>query len=591
VARVNGTEITEFQVERQRQQVEGLYRRQLGEQFDQIAAGFNFSGLALNQILGQEIAYQEASRLGFQPNESEVADAIVNSPAFQRAGRFIGREQYVYELQARGYDVTQYEAGIFRDLAVERLRSLVGTIATVGTPELEKAFVDEGQTAEVDYVVLKESDFAASAEPPAKEIEAWYRDHKAGYMTPEKRRISYVLIDRETLMKSVEVSQDEIRQDYDKNASRYSNPEQRRASHILFKTDPASNEQAVRAKAAAVLARARGGEDFATLARQNSADSSASSGGDVGWFGKGRMVPDFEQAAWAMSEGQISDLVKSPFGFHIIKLTGSRPAGATPIEEARDQIRQQIAFDKAQDLLLKKSEEFSRKLSEQSSSLEGIATEMGYASKESPFFAKNEPMGELGFAPQAADEVFRLKPSEVSAPINVGRGIAFARMLETRQPEPAPFDSVKDKVKAELMKSRAMDKARAAASDLMAAGADGFKAAADKKKLELKSTGEFSRSSAPASFNDEIKKAVFSHRANELVGPLDSSDGVAVVRIIKRGPESQTEIDQKKSLLRAQLLQRKQEEAFSALLLRLQRGASIEYNQAALDEMNRRSRR
>jgi peptidyl-prolyl cis-trans isomerase D len=591
LARVNGTEIREFDVERQRQQVEAIYRRQLGEQFDKIAAGINLYSLALNRLLGTELAYQEAARLGFEPTQAEVADAIITAPEFQRAGRFIGREQYVHELRARGYDVTQYEESRGKDLAVGRLEELVGTMVSVSADEVEKAYQDEGQTAEVDYVLLRESDFAASAEPTAREVEAWYRDHRAGYQTPEKRRISYALIDRDALMRTIEIPDDEIRSEYEKNKARYTNPEQRRASHILFKTEPGSAEGEVRAKAEAVLARIRAGEDFATLARQNSEDSSASSGGDLGWFGKGRMVPDFERAAWALADGQVSDLVKTQFGFHIIKVTGTRAAGITPIEEARDQIRQQLAFDKARDVLIRKSEDFAAKLAQQSSSLEGIASQLGYPVKESAPFAKGDPIDDLGFSPQASDEIFRLKQGDVSGAINVGRGVLFARVIGIQPPEPAPLDSVREKVKADLVKSRSMDKARVAAGELLAAGADGFKAAADKKKVEVKSTGEFSRATAPAVFGNEIKNAIFSHKANELVGPLDSPEGVVVVKVIKRGADSLDDVGRKKTQLRAQLLQRKQSDAFSALLGRLQRAAVIDYNQEALNELSRRSSR
>ena len=591
LARVDGREITASEVDRQQRFVENQYRQFLGDQFDQQAASFNFPRVALNQLLSQSLAYGEASRLGLQPSKKEVAEAIVNAPVFRRNGRFIGREQYLNELRGRGYDVTEYEREVEQQIAVDRLRELVGTMVAVSDDELDKAWKDEGESAEVDYVLLRESDFKPAGDPSDKEIEAWYRDHRASFTTGEKRRASYVLIERDPLVKSVDIPEGDIQGFYEKNKDKmYRRPEERRASHILFKAAPGTEDPALRSKAQQVLDKVKAGGDFAQLARENSEDSTAADGGDLGWFGRGRMVPEFEQATWALPQGGVSDLVRTQFGWHIIKMTGERPAGVTPLEEVRDQIRQQLGFGKAQELLTTKAGEFKAKLDSQTSSMESLAAELGYAVKDTGLFAKTDQLGELGYAPQAAEEIFRLKPSEVTGPVNIGRGVVFAKLLDIKQPEPAPLDTIKDKVREDLLKTRARDKARSAAAEIVAAGSSGFKEAADKKKLEVKSTGEFTRATAPADFGDDVKKSIFTHNADDLLGPLDGPEGILVVKMIKRGPQSPTEIEQRKAQLRNQLAQRRREDAFGALLQRVQRSAGIEYNEVALEELNRRSR-
>src|SRR5678815_3937543 len=194
VARVNGQDITPFELERQRLNVENQYRQVLGDQFEQQAAAFDFDQLALRQLLGQALAYSEANRLGLSTAPSEVADTIVHMSAFQRNGAFIGREQYIQELRGRSFDVGEFEAQIARELTVDKLRDLVGTMVSVTDADVEKAFNEEGQSAEVDYVLFKRSDYPVTGEPSAKEIEAWYRDHRTAYLTPEKRRAAYLLI-------------------------------------------------------------------------------------------------------------------------------------------------------------------------------------------------------------------------------------------------------------------------------------------------------------------------------------------------------------------------------------------------------------
>jgi peptidyl-prolyl cis-trans isomerase D len=381
VARVDDTEISLRDLDRHRQLVEAQYRRFLGEQFDQQTAGVDFDRIALSQLIGQALAYNEATRLGLNPTNQEIGEAIKTSPVFQRDGRFIGREQYVNELRARGYDVAEYEREIGKELAVDKLRSLMGSIVRIGDDDVQRAYHQEGESAEIDYVIFKQSDQPAGAEPTEREIQAYHASHASHYMTPERRRGSYVLIDRDPLMQSAssQVSDDDVKKHYEQNRdTMFTSPEQRRASHILFKVPPGGGDtSAIEARARGVLEQIRAGGDFAELAKTNSEDSSAAQGGDLGWFGRGRMVPEFENAAFSLPEGQVSDLVKSQFGYHIIKVTGSRPAGARPLEEVKDQIRQQLAFSKAQEILDQKSTEFSQKLGQQVSSFESTAAEMG----------------------------------------------------------------------------------------------------------------------------------------------------------------------------------------------------------------------
>jgi len=273
-ARVGDTVIPTTEFDRHRQQVESQYRNQLGDQFDSITSqlNINFDQMALSQLIGQTLAYNEAVRLGLTATDSEVSRAIRTSPLFQRGGRFIGREQYIAELRGRGYDVAEYERQVARDLTVDKLRGIVGSMVEVTDADVEQAYRQDGQTAEVDYVLFKESDYASSKEPTTAEVEKWFRDHRSDYMTPEKRTAAYVLIEREPLLQSVEVTDAEIQQAYDRSKDTlYTTPEQWHASHILFKVPAdATPDQVeeIRKKAEDVLAKVKAGADFAEMAKQ-----------------------------------------------------------------------------------------------------------------------------------------------------------------------------------------------------------------------------------------------------------------------------------------------------------------------------------
>ncbi|MGH9870382.1 MAG: peptidyl-prolyl cis-trans isomerase [Candidatus Polarisedimenticolia bacterium] len=594
VARVDGNDITLRDLERHRQLIMAQYRQMLGDQFEQIAAQQDFTQIALSQLLGVTLAYQEAERLGLQPTDAEIGEVIRNAPMFQRDGRFIGREQYIAELRGRNYDVAEYERDVGKEIALDKLRNLLGSMVVVTDDEVARALKEEGETAEVDYVAFRQADFQSGGEPSDREIQAYYTAHRGDYLTAEKRRASYVLLERDPLMQAAgaQVTDDEIRRHYDENRdTRYTTPEQRRASHILFKVPPGMpDDSAIATKARGVQEQIRAGGDFAQLAQTNSEDSSAAQGGDLGWFGRGRMVPEFEQAAFGLAEGQVSDLIKTQFGYHLIKVTGSRPAGATPFDEVKDSIRQQLAFGKAQEMLDQKSGEFSSKLSQQVSSFDGTAAEAGLTVKDTGLVARGDTIADLGPAPLATEEIFKLPTGGTSGPIRTPKGVVFARLVEIQEPSPAPVSEVKDRVKSDLASSRSREKARAAARELASVSAERFKEVADARKLEVKSTGSFPRKNAPATFTDAAKDAVFTAAPGSVIGPLDMTDGVAVVKVIKRSPETPEETVRLRDALREQLQVRGRDSAYRALLSKLGREASISTNDTLLAELRASTR-
>ncbi|MFQ5700671.1 MAG: peptidyl-prolyl cis-trans isomerase [Acidobacteriota bacterium] len=592
VARVNGIEITARELERQRLQLENLFRSQLGNQFEEIARTQDFYRIAVDQLVNTALASTYAERLGLAATPAEISAYVRSSPQFRSGGRFIGVAQYRNELKRRNRPVTDYERGIARRIRVDKLRDFVGTMVSVTDAEIDEAYKQQGETAEVDYILLEQEDFTPPGDPSTAELGKYFEEHRADYKTPEKRRARYVLIERAPLLESVEISDEEIRAEYDRNRARYHHDEQRRASHILFKIPPGASDEeieTIKQKASSVLEQIRSGRDFAELARQYSEHDSAQNGGDLGWFSRGRMVPEFEKAAFSLNEGEVSDLLRTPYGFHIIKVTGSRPEGEQPFEEVSDQIRQQLAFRRAQDLLQRETDDFAAKLDQQTSSFEATATESGYSVEDTGLFTIDGRLGKLGVQPRATHEAFSLKLNGVSSAISVPEGWLFLQVTEVKPAEPAPFDSVRDQVKQDLNRARAFERARAVGRKIVAAGFDGFKQAADKEKLNLNSIDEFTRASAPYAFNDAIKDAIFSHDAGSVIGPLDADDGVVVVKVIKRSPTTPEETAAVRRRVRDQLIARKQSEAFDALLQGLQRTASIETNDPFWRTLGRRT--
>ena len=263
---------------------------------------------------------------------------------------------------------------------------------------------------------------------------SYFEAHKNDFKIPEKRKIRYLLIDVEALRAKTVVPAADIEREYNNNSEQYTTPEQVRASHILLKTE-GKDDAAVKAKAEELLKQARGGADFADLARKNSEDeASAKNGGDLDYFGRGRMVPEFDQAVFAMQPGAISDLVKTQYGYHIIKLVDKKNATTRTLAEVRQQLTDQLAYQRAQaqaaDLAqnLEKQIKPSRRISTRSAKAQGLTVQ------ESGFFARDEPILGLGPSPEAANKAFDMKPNDVAGPLRASRGFVFQTLVATQAP-------------------------------------------------------------------------------------------------------------------------------------------------------------
>src|SRR6185436_567358 len=260
------------------------------------------------------------------------------------------------------------------------------------------------------------------------EIASHFEAHKNDFKIPEKRKIRYLLIDIEALRAKTIVPAADIEREYNNNSEQYTTPEQVRASHVLLKTE-GKDDATVKAKAEELLKQAKGGADFAELAKKNSEDEqSAKNGGDLDYFGRGRMVPEFDQAVFAMQPNQISDLVKTQYGYHIIKLMDKKLATTKPLAEVRQQITDQLAYERAQAQAADLAEKLEKQISKPAD-LDRVAKARGLQVQESGLFARDEPILGLGASPEAAQRAFDIKQGEVAGPVRTGRGFAFLTVV------------------------------------------------------------------------------------------------------------------------------------------------------------------
>jgi peptidyl-prolyl cis-trans isomerase D len=345
VAEVQGEPITVNQFTRRYNAQLQAYRQAYGGNVsEQLLRQLGIEQQILQQLVDEEAMVAEARTQGLQATDAEVRARILALPAFQENGQFIGEQRYreLLSFQNPPLTTTEFEDQLRRAILVEKLRNATTAWISVGDQAIEDEFRRRNEKVKLEIVPLTAETFRSQVSATDAELQAHFDKNKEAYRIGERRKIKYALVAVDKVREQLQVPEADIEAFYKQNVGQYTTPGQVRASHILLQTE-GKDDAAVKARAEELLKRARAGEDFAELAKANSEDQgSAANGGDLDYFGRGRMVPEFEQAAFAMKAGDISDLVKSQFGYHIIKLEDTRQATFPPLAEVKPQIEQRL---------------------------------------------------------------------------------------------------------------------------------------------------------------------------------------------------------------------------------------------------------
>ncbi|MEO8936363.1 MAG: SurA N-terminal domain-containing protein [Burkholderiaceae bacterium] len=382
VAKVGGQPISQGELDNaQREQIARM-RQTYGAAID--AAMFDTPearAQTLDGLIGQRVLMQQARRLSLGASDRQLQENIMAIPALQENGRF-SPERYQAILAQQGMTPVVFEQRLREDLAMQQLNAAIENSVIVPKRVVDRFSAIVGQRREVKPLVIKVADFTARVQLPADAVQKDYDAHPAAYMTPESAKIEYVVLSSDALAKQVTVPEADSRAFYDQNKARYTVPEQRRASHILVaaaKDASDADKAKAKAKAEDILKKVRASPgDFAKLAKQFSDDpGSAANGGDLDYMGKGATVPPFEAAMFALKDKEISDLVQTDFGFHIIELTGIKPMQVKPYEAVKGEIDAEIGKELAQKKFADAAEAFANSVYEQGESLAPTAQKFG----------------------------------------------------------------------------------------------------------------------------------------------------------------------------------------------------------------------
>lgn len=548
------------------------YRQQLGAQYSpDLLSQLGLDNFVIQQLVQQKMLMLEARRQGLSVTDTEVSESIMSDPALQQDGRFIGREEYQRLLAGVGLTAAMYEQQVREDILRRKLQSLVTDGVVVTDADLKDEYQRRNEQAHLEYVVVPASDFEDEIEVSDEEARAYYEAHPEEFERPVQRKVRFITLTPQLFTSTVNVTDREIERYYNVNQQRFSTGEQVQASHILFEVGPDDDEELVRQQAEEVLAQVRSGADFAELARTHSDDPSAEEGGDLGTFGRGTMVPEFEQVAFSLPVGEVSDLVRTTYGFHIIKVTDKQPPMTQPLENVEEQIRGTLTQQKATEAMEEAIVSASEKL-QASGSLDALTAEYPLlVPQDTQFFGRNDPLPQLGSSTEAARVAFETEVSGITPaiPLGPGAGYAFLQVLEEREAGVAPFDEVENQAREQLRAERAMKLAEARANEIHQQLASEGPEAAD---VELQSNESFFRGSqlSGAGRSAMVQSRAFEMPIGELSRPLEASNGYVIIRVVERSGFDPNEFSEEKASFEEQMLNERRSRLWGAYVADLQ---------------------
>ena len=466
-AEVNGEEISQQDVERAYQSQRARLEAQFGESIGALFSDENylrdFRLNVLDRLIADTLVLQKAEELGLRVSDKQIREAIVQMPEFQTAGTF-DNERYLMLLRQNGFQPASFSNYMRQQMTREQLARAVSASDFALPAEVTLANALQQQTRNAEYLIVDSAPFASEVELSDEEVNTFYEANLAQFDTQEKVNIAYVVLSVDDLKGDVTVTDEEVEQYYTENNLLYKTAEERRVSHIIIEFG--DDEAAAKAKAEALVAELANGADFATLAQENSDDTfTAENGGDLDFITAGMMDEAFDDAAFSLAQvGDVSDVVETEFGFHIIKLTDIKPEEVTPLAEVSEEIRNQLATDKATDRFYSLQNDMANLAFEVPDTLEDVAGVANKPVKETGLVSAQLVPAPLN-VPAVTSRVF--DPAFIEEGLNSDLieldddTIAFVRIAEHEPQRTQSLDEVRTRILAQLR----AEKAQQAAAD------------------------------------------------------------------------------------------------------------------------------
>jgi peptidyl-prolyl cis-trans isomerase D len=527
----------------------------------------------VQQMISDRAMAYEAGRLGIQVSSDEVDNAIVDGlPAQYVKDGKVDAATLSAMLQQQGVTLADLKSDTARELAVSRLKQIVGQGVVISQSEIDSEYHRKNDKIKVEYAIVSPAKYQAEAEPSDAETKAYYDAHKATFTAPEKHSLAIILLDPAKLSASLTPTDADLQKDYTANLDKFRTPERVKVSHILIKSD-AANDAQMKSKAEGLLKQlqadngnaAKLAADFAKLAKENSQDTgSAVNGGELDWIVKGQTVPEFEKSAFSLQPGGLSGLVKTVYGYHILLVEAHEQAHVQPLDEVKGQLTvdymQRATNNAMQNLgdkalaLVRKDPQHPDKAVEQL----GPAASLIRADN----LQEGDPIPGIGVSKELSDAVAPLRKGEVTTGFVVlaGNKVAVAQVTDYQAAHPASFEEAKtdarNRARTEKLNKLVSDKAK----ELLAKAQDGdLDKAAKAMGIEVKTSMDVKRDETIPEFGPVSTLADgFTKAAGSVFGPVSATgNGQAIVKVVAKTAASPADLPAQLASIRDSLKQNK----------------------------------
>jgi peptidyl-prolyl cis-trans isomerase D len=557
----------------------------------------------LDQLVLQKSLELEATRLGIRVTPEEQANRIkLILPTVFNGDTWIGKDRYASEVQNRtGMGVQEFEDYVRQALLEEKFRELVTDGVQVTPADIEDELRRKNENVTLEYALVTASDLAPTINPSEAELAAYFAKNQSKYQVPERRSARFALLDLTQLVQKAQPTDAELHEYYNQHIGQYQVEDRVHVEHILFKTVGKTDAESaeIQKKAADVLQQAKKGANFEDLAKKNSEDTGTKDkGGDLGWIVDKQTVPEFQQAAFSLPKGSISDLVKTSYGFHIIKVLDKESAHTKAFEEVRNSIVPVLVDEKLNSL----SNDISAKMASairQSNrqSLDDLAKKFDLRVGETSAASITQPVGELGASPELHQVLFQLRAGELSSPLRIDRGFVVVTPKDILPAHAASLAEVLPTVLADYRKQKSIELARSKAEDLAKRVQSGatLETAAKELGLETKATDPFTRVSANVGDLGPSKPfaPAFGMAIGQNSAAVPLQDNWIVYRVASHAGVTPGDLVAQHDALEQQIKQTKQDEAFdafrTALEDRLKKEGKLTINEAAMKSFTKSS--
>lgn len=578
VATVNGETIPTERFQRRYQAYVDAYAQIYRDRFSsELAERLGLPQQVVADLVQETLIVQRAQREGLEVSDDELNAQIHTVPGFQENGRFALR-RYEEFLRRRGTNAGTFETEVRRELTRLKVEGLVRSGVKVSPAEVEQAYARRHRRVRAAWALVELAPILAVTPAPEPELAAYLAAHPDEFREPERRRIQYVTLSPKDFVKPVPDA--EVEKYYAERAKEFEAPRQARVSHVLVRvpeTGGSAAEDKARAKVADVIRRAKAGEDFAKLAKETSEDpGSAKNGGDLGLVRQGEMVPEFEHAVFGLKKGEVSpEPVRTPFGFHAIKVFDVKPGGKKPLNEVAGVIRERLRAEAADRAMNARAEEIRPKL-QAATDFAAEAKALGLTTAEATL-ARADRLAAIAGPDPLETAAFALALGGVSAPVKAPAGLVVLKAVAALPPGVPPLAEIRDRVTASLKRlkaeTQALERARRLAAD--AKGGD-FAAAARKAGAQTGETGQFSRAKPADRLPGDAAVAALETPVGGLTAPVKTAQGYYVLKVLERAPADMSGFEAERDKLTREVLGQKQGQAWESWVAGARAGAKVD---------------